>query len=870
MTTWPDGSTSDEVTDRLGRITEKTDQNGNSMTFDYDALGRLLGVTDALNQVTTYSYDEVGNKLSQTDAENRTTSWTYDALGRELTRTLPLGQIESQQYDAVGNREQITDFNGQVTTYGYDNMYRPDTVTYNDATFETYSYDDHGNRTSATDRNGAAQAWAYDNRHRLTRVTDAAGNQIDYGYDDAGNKSLQTTTPIGEAAQVTAYGYDVLNRLQSVTDVNLLLTAYTYDANGNRASVTYPNGNLTTYVYDLNNRLTRQTTETTAAVLLADYQYTLDPSGHRLQIDEPGRSTTYTYDDSYKLLTEDIVDPVNGDHSSVYEYDAVGNRTYSTINGVQTLYTYDDNDRLLQQGGEVFTYDANGNTLTKTIDGFVSTYTYDAKNHMAGGLLNDAGAITSSTYRYDVDGIRIGKTEGVDTTDYLIDPNRDYAQVVRETDGAGVSIDYLYGDDLIQQSQAASNERYYLYDGLGSTRFLTDGVGAITDAYDYEAFGSVLNQTGVTENDYRFTGEQYDQGLDQYYLRARYYDQGVGRFTQMDTFIGDNQDPVTLHKYLYANVDPINNIDPSGKFSIGSVMSALNTAATLANIATTTFDLLQVASGQKEASGLEIGFSVLASFGGGKLFSLLGKKVLKSRGITAAAVSCSGSRNSFIAGTLVKTEDWFLPIELVRIGDKVWSYNTDLDLFEMAEVTHFIVGQGEYDATVVKLSDNVSFTATNSHALLVDEYGWKVAQEILPGNRLTSKKGTVEVVDKYSIPIISNVYNLTVAGNHNYLISKEEVVVHNCPDLPFGALGRKIFSKTVWKSKGKIKQRIDFENPNPGQRAGQIHFQQGNKKYLYDPEKKIFIGAPRKINKLLKNPSVEAAIRKALRFLGES
>ena len=45
----------------------------------------------------------------------------------------------------------------------------------------------------------------------------------------------------------------------------------------------------------------------------------------------------------------------------------------------------------IQQGGEVFTYDDNGNTLTKTIDGFVSTYSYDAKNHMAGGLLNDAG-----------------------------------------------------------------------------------------------------------------------------------------------------------------------------------------------------------------------------------------------------------------------------------------------------------------------------------------------------------------------------------------------------------------------------------------------------------------------------------------------
>jgi RHS repeat-associated protein len=566
VTTWPDLTTSSEVTDRLGRVTAKTDQNGNTMSFAYDALGRLLNVTDALGNVTAYSYDEVGNKLTQTDAEGRTTTWTYDALGRELTRTLPLGQQESHGYDAVGNRTQSTDFNGKLTTWTYDNRDRLDTVTYNDASSETFDYDAHGNRTGATDRSGAAQSWAYDNRHRLTRASDAAGNTIDYVYDAAGNKTQQTTTPFGAAPMLTNYGYDALNRLETVTEVNGLVTTYGYDENGNRASVAYPNGNTTSYTYDVNNSLTRQTTENGASVLLADYRYTLDPSGHRLQIDEPGCSTTYTYDDSYKLLTEDIVDPVNGDHSAVYEYDDVGNRTYSTINGVQTLYTYDANDRLLQQGGEVFTYDNNGNTLTKTVDGFQSSYTYDAKNHLASALLNEGGVVTSTTYRYDVDGIRIGKAEGVESVDYLVDHNRDYAQVVRETDGLGASIDYLYGDDLIQQSQSAADEQYFLYDGLGSTRLLTDDSGTITDRYDYEAFGSVIYREGVSENNYQFTGEQFDKGLGQYYLRGRYYDQSIGRFTQIDTWQGGPQNPLSLHKYLYAGSNPVGYIDPSGYF----------------------------------------------------------------------------------------------------------------------------------------------------------------------------------------------------------------------------------------------------------------------------------------------------------------
>ncbi|MBL4827259.1 MAG: RHS repeat-associated core domain-containing protein [Spongiibacteraceae bacterium] len=101
---------------------------------------------------------------------------------------------------------------------------------------------------------------------------------------------------------------------------------------------------------------------------------------------------------------------------------------------------------------------------------------------------------------------------------------------------------------------------------MGSTRSLSDQAGTITDTYHYEAFGEVLNQTGSTENDYKFTGEQYDEDLNQYYLRARYYYQHSGRFTQQDTWMGNNHDPITLHKYLYANADPVNYIDPTGDF----------------------------------------------------------------------------------------------------------------------------------------------------------------------------------------------------------------------------------------------------------------------------------------------------------------
>ena len=48
------------------------------------------------------------------------------------------------------------------------------------------------------------------------------------------------------------------------------------------------------------------------------------------------------------------------------------------------------------------------------------------------------------------------------------------------------------------------------------------------------------------------------------YLRARYMDPSSGRFTQQDTYAGLSRDPASLHKYLYANADPVNMVDPGG------------------------------------------------------------------------------------------------------------------------------------------------------------------------------------------------------------------------------------------------------------------------------------------------------------------
>jgi RHS repeat-associated protein len=102
--------------------------------------------------------------------------------------------------------------------------------------------------------------------------------------------------------------------------------------------------------------------------------------------------------------------------------------------------------------------------------------------------------------------------------------------------------------------------------------------------YTYQAFGTLENTTGGIENKYLFAGEKFDESLDDYYLRQRYYDIRTGRFERRDSFDGGLTDPISLHRYSYAHANPVNNTDPTGYFSMSDLTSALKVMEILDNI----------------------------------------------------------------------------------------------------------------------------------------------------------------------------------------------------------------------------------------------------------------------------------------------
>jgi RHS repeat-associated protein len=377
-----------------------------------------------------------------------------------------------------------------------------------------------------------------------------------------------------QPAECRTYSYDERNRLDLVKLNGQLQADYDYDSLSRLTRTTFGNGTQESRSYDSLSHLKELSTKRLSDnIQLSKYVYSLDNVGNRKTVTETVngqmRSIAYNYDDLYRLTSEVIADTINGNRTSAYAYDKVGNRQTKTINGITTTYTYDANDRLLHETVNSlvtasYGYDNNGSTLSKTENGVTTSYVWNDEKR----LVRATVGMSQVEYVYNDQGIRVSSKENGVETRYLLDEGIT-ANVWEEYASTGtVQGTYVYGNDLIAQIQVGQMS-YYLVDGLGSTRLLTDGLGQVLNSYGYEAFGETISQSGSAGNKYQFAGEQFDSALGDYYLRQRFYDTSSGRFGRMDTYEGLVEEPLSFHKYIYANINPVVFRDPSGFISIG-------------------------------------------------------------------------------------------------------------------------------------------------------------------------------------------------------------------------------------------------------------------------------------------------------------
>ena len=117
-----------------------------------------------------------------------------------------------------------------------------------------------------------------------------------------------------------------------------------------------------------------------------------------------------------------------------------------------------------------------------------------------------------------------------------------------------------YGGVLSQRRGTTSH--YHHHDALGSTRFLTDSSGNVTDTYLYDAWGNNVASTGMTVNPFKWVGKYgyyTDDSTGKVYVRARMYEPTAARWCSMDP-LGFSE---TTNRFKYGRSNSA-EIDPSG------------------------------------------------------------------------------------------------------------------------------------------------------------------------------------------------------------------------------------------------------------------------------------------------------------------
>lgn len=606
--------------DAAGQLLSKRDVVGLLYRAEYDLGGRRTSffTNDEAKPVQTFEYDSLGNVIGVTDGEENYTSFTMDAWGRITELKKPDGSVERYTYDTAGNVISSEDGNGNTIRYTFNSLGRVEKITDQAGNVEEFSYDHEGNRTRHKDRNGKTIISKYGSFRYLLSERGEDGSFRTRKYNSLGQLTESATKYV-----TYRYDYDDLGRLKTKYSGGRAVLTYTYTKSGKLATITDVSGKTTKYGYDKNGKLIRvsevgdivSVPETNHEKVIVDYAY--DNTGRLSDIRfANGIHTSYEYDRERNLAALKAVG-VDGKilMSYSYQYDRNGNRTEKADDkGNATQYVYDSLQRLSEvsypeTGREKFSFDHAGNRISKSTDSYVEQYSYDERNRMTqsekrrgdetpevtrfsydaqGSLLSEEGASICKKYLYN-DFHQCITTEVIKNCEQVADnAAKQVERQENEYDEIGLRFALIENgkrtefvtngwDNLAELDEngvakkriircmgiAAGDENgeYYYYHGneRSDVELITDENGNVANRYAYDAFGTITSSDEKIDNRYTYNGEAYDRISGQYYLRKRFYNPALSRFTQEDEYRGDG-----LNLYAFCAHNPVMYLDPSG------------------------------------------------------------------------------------------------------------------------------------------------------------------------------------------------------------------------------------------------------------------------------------------------------------------
>ncbi|MDW5327412.1 DNA/RNA non-specific endonuclease [Plantactinospora sp. KLBMP9567] len=575
--------------DAKDRITSYVDPAGHRTVKydDEDQIELVTRVEAGLEERFRYEYDVRGNIKLREYPDGTKISTTYDADSQMKTLTAEGGSIGATpakwtfDYDKAGRRE-VTwlpaatglierrkyDDAGRLTGIGTERASEAPQVELPDAGLLAFG-DRPDPPTGVTAQPGAGLAvvsW------KPPRDDDVAG------YTVTAAPGGRTTTVGATATSAVVHGLD------AGTAYTFTVTAHDRDGAGEASKPSDP---------------------VTPVALPQDpvsaFQLTLDEVGNpsRVVTTRGGvsESVAYAYDKADRL-TSACYAATSCDHKSRptgridYRYDLMGNRLSQKRSGTAgddtTSYSYDDANQLTKQvvreprhvTTTEYGYDVDGNQTRAGTDRF--------EYHLDNTLAKAKVAGREAVFGYGADGLRLtattdpGKPEQT-TQRWSWDVAGTLPQIALDTvtDAAGQPTEkrgFTYGpdDEPLALLDQASGAHPYTHDWLGGVANMLTPTGTPETGYDYDPFGNpragptlgvsgdgAETQAGAPENPLQYTGAYQDSttGNGNYYLRARNYNPGTGRFTSIDPM---PMGGAAVSPYTYAENNPTTYTDPTG------------------------------------------------------------------------------------------------------------------------------------------------------------------------------------------------------------------------------------------------------------------------------------------------------------------
>ena len=548
-----------------GQITGVVDGNQNPISYDVDSWGRITGIGFADGGKEGYEYTPAGQVSRTIDGNGNAVQYRYNSLGKVSERIDQLGFTETFRYDEEGNLslhidrdgrqlqracnvfgqpvyEKASDAEGKhtnISTWHYDSLGRVTRAVCDGKSYE-YVYDAYGNLKEKRSNGKRLVSYTHDRAGQITEIRDPEGVCTRYEYDILGRRSRI----FNDDGLEVCYGYDALNRIRHIRYGNEVETAYTYDGDGNiRTLETRAGENVLisfAYRYDGNGNRTAK----------AGTQAALGGITSEITAGNNALDLSYAYDVRGQLLEERR----NG-ASVCYAYDKAGNRIRKTDAQGEIRYLYNEKNQLVEEESPAdrkqFSYDRQGGIIEEKNAAGTRRFSYNSR-HQQTRVETETGSVQEN--RYDAEGLRFELLENGRRTSFVYHNGELLQEEGREEQKTSYHLGA--GMEAFRRGQELS---YYHRDEQLSTVFVTDGHRNVQNSYQYDAFGMSLGTTEKLNNRIRYTGQQYDELTEQYYLRARYYNPVAGRFMQEDVYQGDG-----LNLYAYCGNNPVVYDDPSG------------------------------------------------------------------------------------------------------------------------------------------------------------------------------------------------------------------------------------------------------------------------------------------------------------------